>query len=545
MYRNQSKNQKMNKIIIKMKLFALGFLITSSVCAQQKLTKLSQSISVDKDVTIDLNTSHCNIVFDTWNKGTIEIEAYIEGEDLSDEELQEALKDWDVDVEAAQDLVSIRTKGNAPHVWAYRSNGDSDAVHAVLEELKFELADLPEMNFDFHFEMPEMPEMPEMREMPEMPEMPEMQELPELPKLPKGVKSFRFDYDAYKKDGEKYLEEYTQKFESTYGEDYAKKMEAWGEKFGKEWGEKYGKDIAKWAEKFEGKWDNEEFEKKMEAWGERFAAKMEQQEKRTEEQQKRIEKAHEAREKMHEERQERLEKVHEERERIHERISKEREKHAEKREKLTRDRRVLIEKLVNKESNSKVKKTIKIKMPKGAKLKVNVRHGELKFAANIDNLKADLSHTKFTAYSVNGSSTSINASYSPVYVTHWNLGELNLNYVKKAELNNVKQMVLTSNSSNIKVQNLIGNAIIDGSIGDLKILKIDDAFTNLNVILQNSDATITLPKVDHNLHYSGNRSRFSHPEKSSNENVNSFTSNNSTTGKTIVVNAKYSNITMQ
>ncbi len=147
-------------------------------------------------------------------------------------------------------------------------------------------------------------------------------------------------------------------------------------------------------------------------------------------------------------------------------------------------------------------------MPKGAKLKVNVRHGEIEFAANIDNLKAELSHTKFTAHSINGSRTSINASYSPVYVTHWNLGELNLKYVENAELNNVKQMVLNSNSSNIEIQNLIGSAIIDGSIGDLKILKIDDAFDNLNVILQNSDAVITLPEVNYNLQYKGTRTRF-------------------------------------
>ena len=501
----------MNKTIIKVKLFALSFLIAGSLVAQQKLTKVSQSISVDKDVTIDLNTSHCNIIIDTWNKGTVQIEAYIEGEDLTDEELQAALKNWDVDVDGSQSEVSISTKGNAPHVWSYSTNGDDDVVHAVLKELKFELADMPDVNFDFHFEVPEMPEMPEM---------------PELPELPEGTHNLHFDYKAYKKDGKKYLEEYTHDFEEKYGKDYAEKMQVWGEKFGKEWGEKYGKDIAKWAENFDGEW-GEKYAKKMEVWGERFGEKMERQAERLEEQK---------------------ERMHEQKKRmviVREKQAVERQKHAEKREKLSSERKVLIERLVNKESNSKVKKTIKIKMPKGAKLKVNVRHGEIEFAANIENLKADLSHSKFTAYSVNGSSTSINASYSPVTVMHWNLGELNLNYVKKAELGNVKQMVLTSNSSNVKIENLTGNAIIDGSIGDLEILKIADSFTNLNVILQNSDAVIILPKVNHNIQYKGNRSRFSHPEKGSNENVTSFISNTSSTGKTIVVNAKYSNVTMK
>ncbi len=81
----------MNKTIIKIKLFILSFLIVSSISAQEKMTKLSQSIKVDKDVTIDLNTSYANIVFDTWNKNTVEIEAYVEGEGMSNEELKKAL----------------------------------------------------------------------------------------------------------------------------------------------------------------------------------------------------------------------------------------------------------------------------------------------------------------------------------------------------------------------------------------------------------------------------------------------------------------------
>ena len=175
----------MNKTIIKIKLVALGFLISSGVFDQKKLTKVSQSIKVDKDVTIDLSTSHCNIIFDTWNKNTVEIEAYIEGEDLSDEELQEALKAWNVDVNGSQTDVSISTKGHSSSLWVSSNHGDSDAIHAVLEELKFELADMPDMNFDFHFEMPEMPDLPELPEM------------PELPELPEGVNKIHFDYKAY------------------------------------------------------------------------------------------------------------------------------------------------------------------------------------------------------------------------------------------------------------------------------------------------------------------------------------------------------------
>ncbi|MFH6768265.1 hypothetical protein V8G56_05925 [Gaetbulibacter aquiaggeris] len=491
-------------------LFILVICITGSMSAQQKLTKVSQTIKVNKEVTIDLNTSYCNIVFDTWNKNVVEIEAYIEGEKLSKEELQEALKDWKVDIDATDNLVTISARGGAAYAWAHKyEGGEEDAVNAVLQELKFELADLPEMNFDFNFEMPKMPQIPEMPKM------------PELPELPEGISKIDFDYDAYKKNGDAYMEQWSKNFESKFGKDYAKKMEAWGEEFGKEWEEKYGKEMEKWGEKFGKEWEAK-YGKQMEEWGERFAKQMEERAIRIEEQGARVEERVAEREKM----------------------IAEREKQTAERSKLAEERRAKIDKMMNNNS-SKVKRTIKIKMPKDAKLKVNVKYGELKFAANVDNLKADLSHSKLIANSINGSKTSINASYSPIYVTYWNLGALNLNYVKNAEIDHVKSVIITSNSSNITIKNLINNAIINGSIGDLKILKIDNDFNNLNVTLDNSNAVIMLPSVDYNLQYKGSKSRFTHPKSTSKDPVLSFSTGNLNSPKNIVINAKYSNITMQ
>lgn len=477
----------MNKTIIKLKLLALSFVITTSAFTQQKLTKVSQSIKVDKDVTIDLNTSYTNIVFDTWNKSTVEIEAFIESDSMSKEESEQALKDWIVDVDATQKNISINTKSNATHINSFTYSYGDESIHKVMEELKHELADLQDMDFDFDFDFD--------FEMTEMPEIPEVPEIPELPELPEGMNNFQFDYEAYKKDGEKYLESYGEKFESKYGKEYIKKMEAWSENLAKQM--------------------------------ELRAAQMEDQAKQSEEQHQQMAKMHEERAKMFEERAEAREKI------------------AREREKLADERRLHKVKFVDKESNSKVKKTIIIKMPKDAKLKVNVRHGELKFASNIDNLKADLSYTKLTATSIDGSLTSINASYSPVTVSDWKYGQLNLNYVKNANLNNVKHIVLSSNTSNIDIQNLLGYAKINSSIGDLNILNIDDAFTNLDVNASNSDVVIALPSMDYNLKYKGDRSYFSHPNNTSKNQVSSFLNNNIKSDRTIVVNAKFSNVVMR
>ncbi|MDP5157712.1 MAG: hypothetical protein NWQ07_03935 [Flaviramulus sp.] len=517
----------MNKIFIKINLLALSFLFSGSALAQQKLTKVSQSINVDKNVVIDLNTSHTNLIIDNWNKNTIEIEAYIEGEKLSKVELEEALKSWKLDIDATSKNVSIKTLGSDSSSWLSRANininVDEEAISDILKELKFELADMPDLNF-------------------QMMEISEINfEMPELPEIPEGISAIMFDFDAYKKDGDKYLESYSQKFEKLFGKDYAKKMEAWGEKFGKEWGEKYGKQMEAWAKNFENKIKDSGFEEKMEAWGEQFGEAFG---KNMEAWGEQFAKQMESQSKQIEAQAERL-AIQLERAKASKVRNEETKARIKEKSNLVKERQKNIEKLLGEKSSSNVKKTIKIKMPKGAKLKVNVRHGEIEFAANIDNLKADLSHSKFTANSVNGSSTSINASYSPVYITNWNLGELNLNYVEAAELKNVKHLVLNTISSNIDIVNLSGSAIVDGNIGDLNIFNIEDTFDNINMILQNNDVVIKLPKVDCNVQFKGNLSKFKHPKKSSKNNSANFTLGESTNGKSIVINAKYSNVVMQ
>ena len=70
----------MNKLIITKMLLFIVLLLSHDLIGQQKLTKVSQSINVDKEAVVDLNTSYCNIVFETWNKDVVEVEAYIESD---------------------------------------------------------------------------------------------------------------------------------------------------------------------------------------------------------------------------------------------------------------------------------------------------------------------------------------------------------------------------------------------------------------------------------------------------------------------------------
>ena len=365
--------------------------------------------------------------------------------------------------------------------------------------------------------------MPEMKFIMESLDIPNMPKIPNLPDLPDGMNNFNFDYEKYQEEGEAYLEKWSKEYEDKYGKEYSQKMEVWAKKFDeKDWKE-FEQKMEEWGEKF-GEEFGAKFEKDMEEWGESFGKKMEAW---GEDFEKRIEES-DFEEKM---------------EAWGEELGKRIEAQLEGREDLEHEGEGLFN--TSSKSNLKVKKTIKIKMPKKAILKVNVRHGELKFASAINNVNAILSHSTLIANSIDGSQTSINASYSPVMVSNWNLGELSLNYVENAKIENANHLVLNSNSSNVSIKNLSGNAVIDGSFGDLIIHNIKDSFNNLNVVLENSDARITLPKSDFNFQYKGNHSYLNHPDNKDKENVTSFSTGNINSNKSIVINAKFSEVVMQ
>src|SRR5690606_19071916 len=105
-------------------------------------------------------------------------------------------------------------------------------------------------------------------------------EHPLPPEFMENVGNLKFDHEAYKKDGEKYLQKWEKEMESKFGEDFEMKMEEWSHNFTKgaeQWGAKMDmkmsvmgenleKDMEKWAE---------QFGSEMEAWGEKFGKDME------------------------------------------------------------------------------------------------------------------------------------------------------------------------------------------------------------------------------------------------------------------------------
>ncbi len=229
-----------NLKLYKRKTAVLLLLLIGSLGYSQQ--KQVESFNVADDVEVSVNTSYTNIVFETWNKNKVEVEAYIEGEKLTEKEKQDLMKNWDLNITGNSKKVSIS------------SNAGNQS---------FAMGDMPQMDFIG----------PLMEDM-IMPMIQNIQ-VPPLPEdLLENLGNIQFDYDEYQKDEEGYMKKFEAQMDKKFGKDFQKKMEKWGESFENSWddkkadsiGEAYGKKMEAWGEAYG---------KKMEAWGEEYGKKME------------------------------------------------------------------------------------------------------------------------------------------------------------------------------------------------------------------------------------------------------------------------------
>ncbi len=201
-----------------------------------------ESFNVGEQVEVSVNTSFTNVVFETWNKNKVEVEAYIEGDALSKKEKQELMDQWDLRVTGNSKKVSISSNAVAPPFNVAPLPG-SDFVGPLMDNLV----------------------------------LPLMQNI-QIPPLPddfmENIGNIHFDYEEYKKDEEGYMKKFEAQMDKKFGKDFEQKMEEWGKNVEKSLndrqadsiGEAYGKRMEAWGE---------DFGKRMEAWGEEYGKKME------------------------------------------------------------------------------------------------------------------------------------------------------------------------------------------------------------------------------------------------------------------------------
>ncbi len=471
----------------------IALLVITVGYSQSKKRTKKEVFTVNKDVTLEINTSHADVEFDTWNKNKIEIEATIEIEDATEEEIEAYFKKWNFKAIGNSEKVTVTSKGS-------NSLFGNVSPHTALSNSII----IDEQSLPLHFELSGLAK------------------IPELPNIViESMKDIKFDLEAFEENGEKYLEKWQDQWKDSFDE------------------KKFKEGMEKWKVEFEK--HREEFEKHREVT---------------------VKKLHNSKLKTIEE----LAKVAKDVEKYNTKELLQLKEDLLKELEMINESNLTNMSIHNLHGNAnkdgiffissgnkhfKVKKTIKIKMPKKAKLKLNVRHGEVTLASTSENMNAKLSHAALYANVIDGANTTIESSYAPVHVTKWNNGSLKVNFIENVDLQLVNDINLMSNSSNVSVGTLAEKAIISGTFGNLLIHNVSDTFKTLDIILENTDARIQLPASAFKLYYIGSNSSISYPETViGTKNKTQFNTivrgfqKATNTGSEININAKYSEVSL-
>ncbi|TVZ25609.1 hypothetical protein JM83_0535 [Gillisia sp. Hel_I_86] len=434
------KTIKSNYILLFCLLFSVG------IFAQTK--KLEKTYKTKQDVSVVIDAKYTNIIIENWDKNEVAIEAYLEAGNLKGEDAKKALESWKLETSGNSDKIEINSGGGTTGM-----------------NLNMDLSSLTESMGDLQNILgPMMTDMI-------APMLENISKNPLPPEFHEKMGNMDFDYDAYKKDGDKYMEKWEKKMEKNFGKDFEKSMEAWGKQFEENsevWEKDFEKKMEAWGEDFE-----KNFGKDMEKWGESFGKKMET---------------------------------------WGENFGKEMEAKQSYKGEGNGTTRV----------SSQGKRIIKIKIPKNANLDLDVRYGELKLGEKTTNLKANLSHSSLSANIIEGEKTKVNVSYSPININVWNYGILKTNYVENCEIGKAKSIKLISNSSDVTIKEITDTGILSGTFGELSVGKLDTGFKNLDITLENSDLRLSLPSAPLNFNYNGTQSNIEYPKATSIKSTKSY-----------------------
>ncbi|SHJ91802.1 hypothetical protein SAMN04488007_1943 [Maribacter aquivivus] len=298
--------------------------------------------------------------------------------------------------------------------------------------------------------------------------VPQIAPFPEMPPLPL-TEAYTFDYEEYQKDGDKYMKKWQKNFEKSFDKKHQKRLEEWAERMEEQ---------------------AEEMEIRME---EHNAKRAELMEERHEALQQRLEEREEKRAHLQSDKDEHRAFIHTSRNSSGEAPN------------------IFYYSSEGEQKNFKIKKTIKISLPKSTRIKMDVRHGEVKLAENTKNLNAKLSHSSLWAVTIDGEETSVSASYSPVTVQKWNYGQLSTSYSEDISLSEVVQLQLQATSSEVTIDKLFKNAFVKNDFGAVHILEMGNDFEELDISVRNGELTVTMPKVATNVYVKGNSSTLKLP----------------------------------
>jgi hypothetical protein len=183
---------------------------------------------------------------------------------------------------------------------------------------------------------------------------------------------------------------------------------------------------------------------------------------------------------------------------------------------------------------------------------MNVRHGEVKLAGNTKNINARLSYSTLLAATIDGDQTTIKTSYSPVSVQKWNYGLLQADYSENVDLDEVLNLRLSTTSSEVTINKLLGSVVINSKMGPIKINSVSKNFKKIDISLQNAEMTFDLPETAFGIEVNGTMSKLSTPAslkldrtKHNNTTIHTGYNLNGKSDKSILINSKYSEVVLK
>lgn len=432
-----------------------------------------KSFNVASNVEIEVNASFTNLVIETWNKNKVEVEAFIEGENLSESEKQQLMKGWRLDVNGDSQKVIVNSN-NSGSGFVANPIPAMDFIGPLMENMN--MADMK------NFQVPPLP-----------------------PELLRNIGNIQFDYEAFQKDQKGYIKIFEAQMDKKFGKDFQKSMEEWGRNLEKSWrtnnmdslSESFGKRMESLGE---------EYGKRMEAWAKEFERNS----------------------------------------------GGEGSNYSRTVTTGPNGTSVVIQSSGSSSRNlPNAKRNIIIRMPKNARTNINVRHGDLRMA-DMNNVRANLNYTTLVANTIDGAETLINVSFAPIVINNWNRGVLNIKFVDNCNIGSVQNLNLNANSSDVTIGNIIKQAVLSGSFGNLRINGMSNNFESLSIQLENTDAQLKLPSGAFTFNFNGRRSTFEYPKSLQLEvsktadrvSVKGFKQSN-TANRNISINATYSNLVLQ
>ena len=428
----------------------LGLFAVLCACLGFAQQSKIESFPATDEMLVTVQTTHTNVIFETWTKDKVEIEASVDGEGLTNAEKKEILDNWNYNVLGNSKQVIVTSNGGG-----YWNGMESFSSLENLESLQ-----------GLEFLGPMMQEVMN-------PLIMEISDADFPAEFFNEIEGVDFDYEAFKEDEEDYMKKFEAQMEQKYGKNYKEKMETWGSNLAKKWEEERGPE---WEAKMK-EWE-ERYGKKMEAWGENLGKEMEQWAKEFEEN-----------------------------------MEKGDGNYAKKVITTPNGNKTIIMQSSNpsKMKELKATKTLIIRMPKNSKTEINVRHGEIKMA-DVMNVRATLNYSPFTANSIDGGETLINAAYAPVIVKKWNRGTLYVKFVENCSLESVESITLRGNSSDVLIGTIVEDANLTGSLGNFKIENISEDFKTIQITLKNNDLNIAVPNTSLTFDFIGKKSTLQYPK---------------------------------